>query len=239
MGILVNPVLDTWSALDAGLTRQQINESFAALDDAIGSGGGAGPAGPPGPQGPAGADGAPGPAGPAGPSVVSANAGNAATLGTDSLIFVPLAQPGVTDGSDAAAGDVGEFLVAQQLSSSPVSLPANADTVITTLALSPGDWDVWGSAGFALSLTGGSGLNLQLHAWLNVGGVNQPSVDQLGGQVIVNTNIPSQPQALIPVIAMRVSAAAPTNVALGSTPTFLGGGGAISGYGKIMARRAR
>ena len=45
--------------------------------------------GPAGPAGPAGADGAQGPQGPAGPTAVSTDAGNSATLGSDSLIYVP------------------------------------------------------------------------------------------------------------------------------------------------------
>ena len=59
----------------------------------------AGPQGPEGPEGPSGADstvpgpagpaGATGPTGPPGPTAVSANAGNSATLGSDSLVFVP------------------------------------------------------------------------------------------------------------------------------------------------------
>ena len=48
-----------------------------------------GPQGPQGPQGPAGADGAQGLQGLQGPTAVSTNAGNSATLGTDSLIYVP------------------------------------------------------------------------------------------------------------------------------------------------------
>jgi hypothetical protein len=49
-----------------------------------------GPPGATGATGPAGSTGAQGPTGPAGPSAVSTNAGNTATLGTDSLIYVPL-----------------------------------------------------------------------------------------------------------------------------------------------------
>ena len=54
-----------------------------------------GPQGPPGatgatgPQGPQGPTGSSGSTGPSGPSAVSANAGNTATLGSDSLIYVP------------------------------------------------------------------------------------------------------------------------------------------------------
>lgn len=79
-----------------------------ALESIPGPAGPEGPAGPPGadstvpgpegPQGPAGADGA---AGPPGPTAVSADAGNTATLGSDSLIYVPAGSGGGDGGGDA------------------------------------------------------------------------------------------------------------------------------------------
>jgi collagen triple helix repeat protein len=68
---------------------------------ATGSAGPQGATGAQGPQGVSGATGPQGPVGPAGPSAVSANAGNQATLGTDSLIFVP-APPAVPAASTTA-----------------------------------------------------------------------------------------------------------------------------------------
>jgi hypothetical protein len=127
----------------------------------------------------------------------------------------------------------------QVLSTATVNLPAATDTVVASLALPAGDWDVWSSMGFNFTLTGGSGLNLSLHAWLNPGGTALPSVDQMGGHVQINTNIPNQPSALVPITPMRVSVSASIVVSLGATPTFLGGGGTIGAFGKLMARRRR
>ena len=50
---------------------------------------------------------------------------------------------GVTDGSNAAAGDIGEFLTAN---ASSIALTANIQANIVSLALTAGDWDVWGGA---------------------------------------------------------------------------------------------
>jgi hypothetical protein len=47
---------------------------------------------------------------------------------------------GVTNGSTAGAGYVGQVITANQ--STPVSATAGADTVVTSITLTPGDWDV-------------------------------------------------------------------------------------------------
>jgi hypothetical protein len=54
---------------------------------------------------------------------------------------------GVTDGSDAAAGDIGEYLTA----SGSVALGSGAVTTVATLTLTPGDWDIWGGVTFNIS----------------------------------------------------------------------------------------
>jgi hypothetical protein len=47
---------------------------------------------------------------------------------------------GVTDGSNAAAGYIGEVITAIQ--STPVVVANNTDTVVISISLTPGDWDV-------------------------------------------------------------------------------------------------
>jgi hypothetical protein len=61
---------------------------------------------------------------------------------------VRAASAGVTDGSNAAAGQIGEFLINNTASSSPVN---SVSTVLVGLGLSAGDWDVWGHAGLTNS----------------------------------------------------------------------------------------
>ena len=61
--------------ISGGVTKRTSTQAIANLVPAV-----------EGPAGPAGADGA---QGPPGPTAVSADAGNSATLGTDSLIYVP------------------------------------------------------------------------------------------------------------------------------------------------------
>jgi hypothetical protein len=52
---------------------------------------------------------------------------------------------GVTDGSDAAAGQIGEYLTA---SGSGIGLANNVVTTVATLSLTAGDWDVTGNVNF-------------------------------------------------------------------------------------------
>lgn len=78
----------------------------------------------PGPQGPAGAA---GPAGPAGPNVMP---------------------PGVTDGSNANPGQVGEYL--QATSSAAIGIASGTVQTLAQLSLPAGDWDVEGKANVTL-----------------------------------------------------------------------------------------
>jgi hypothetical protein len=77
------------------------------VDSVPGVPGAAGPPGPTGPTGATGAAGPPGASGPAGPSAVSTDAGNTATLGTDSLIFVPASGGSGGNEVSISAGDPG------------------------------------------------------------------------------------------------------------------------------------
>jgi hypothetical protein len=206
--------------------------------------GATGPQGPPGadstvpgPMGPQGPQGGTGATGPPGPTRISTDAGNTAQLGSDSLTFVPhdatkFPFKGTTTNDAAAAGNVGEYLSAQRLSTAAVTVTTAVDTVITSVSLTAGDWDVWASAGFTLSpnVTG------SWKAWLAVGGTSAPSVDQIGGNAS-GTVSPNPAQAILPITPMRVSIAATTAINLGATVTF--SNGSVTGWGKIMARRRR
>jgi hypothetical protein len=81
---------------------------------------------------------------------------------------VPVAsRTGVTDGSNAAAGEIGEYLAA---ASGSVALTTGVQTNIISLVLTPGDWDLWGE--LRMAATAGS-LNLQGGITATSGGVAQ------------------------------------------------------------------
>ena len=135
---------------------------------------------------------------------------------------------GVTDGSDAAAGQVGELLTA----SSPGAPLANATPLDrVTLPLPPGDWDVAGAAIIVPTLA-----NMTYgQAWLSTA-ANTPtdpgrSAVQSGGAGTLGT------VALV-VGPVRFSSSSSQTVHLGCQANFPGGTTVTAG-GWLRARRMR
>jgi hypothetical protein len=60
---------------------------------------------------------------------------------------------GVTDGSNASPGYIGEYLTATRLSGSPLSVANNTMTAALSLALTAGDWDATAISIYKLSAT--------------------------------------------------------------------------------------
>jgi hypothetical protein len=125
---------------------------------------------------------------PAASSTAPLASANAAAVGTGTTWargdHVHPMRPGVTDGSDAPAGQVGEYLNAQVLSTAPIALVTTVDKGIIALSIPAGDWDVWGAVGFTLT---GNNSNTVLKGWLNItGAATAPSLDQMGGQSAIS-----------------------------------------------------
>lgn len=92
-------------------------------------------------------------------------AGDGSTAGGNPVVA---SKKGVTDGSSAAAGEVGQLL---ESSSSSVSLTAATETNLTSIILSPGSWRLFGTISIvctasaliatqgSLSTTSGSGAS--------------------------------------------------------------------------------
>lgn len=119
-------------------------QGFVGPPGPAGPVGNPGPAGNPGPQGTPGLVGPPGSAGPAGPTAVSHDAGNAATLGSDSLLYVPGSAVGVVSwntrtgavtlqGSDIT-GAGGALLAGPTFTGTPSAPTATAGTNTTQIA---------------------------------------------------------------------------------------------------------
>lgn len=64
---------------------------------------------------------------------------------------------GTTTNNDAAAGSVGEFVTAGVVEGSAVGLSTGITSNVTSISLTAGDWDVWGTIGF----TGGATTTLR------------------------------------------------------------------------------
>lgn len=125
---------------------------------------------------------------------------------------------GVTDGSDAAAGRIGEYLTA---TAGPTPVSNNALANVVSLSLTPGDWDVSGGVVFAA----GAGT----HGYFGVG--------VAGVDVISSATFPTSAfQQAMATTTRRYNVTAPTTVWVVAQTGFTG---TMTATGTIRARRMR
>ena len=153
-------------------------------------------------------------------------------VGVADRLAVLQAKQGVMDGSDAAAGQVGEF-IASDIAGPGIGIGNNVPSDVTSLPLTAGDWDVRGEVWFHL----GSGTTGNCEAGISLASGALPGNPGLGSratQTFVHTANSGQVLALAPC-RMSLSAAATVYlVALCGFTT-----GSTTAYGRIEARRAR
>ena len=125
---------------------------------------------------------------------------------------------GANDGSDAAAGTVGEYMTN---TSGAAGLVDNVVTNLAALNLTAGDWDV---SGYVL-FQAGSGS----HAAFSVG--------IIGTDTILTATFPSTAiTELLPTVVHRVNITVPTTVWVVGAAAFTG---TVTATGTIRARRMR
>lgn len=137
---------------------------------------------------------------------------------------------GVTNASSASAGDVGELISSVILTASAVSVTSTVNKNVTSISLTPGDWDVWGNVTFLFSLPG---FATDVTGWINIVSATPPDASLasfLGGA-------PLNGSVGICVPSYVINVAAPTTVYLSLQATF-SAGTCLSGGG-IYARRRR
>jgi len=160
--------------------------------------------------------------------------GQALVFSSGTQLWTPGApQMGVTDGSNAAAGEVGQYLTAS--SASPISASNVTNVDITSLSLSPGDWNVWGQVQW-----NGSTSNLaNLQGWVNSVSATAPSaaIGTVGFFIFIpgTANAVSTMSFSTGSRVFSISSAA--TVYLGGLAQFSTGTATVSG--QICARRVR
>jgi hypothetical protein len=141
-----------------------------------------------------------------------------------------------TGATDAIAGNIGEYVSSAVLVGAAVALASTTAANVTTIALTPGDWDVAGAVHFAGDVT--TTVN-QLAGGINTTSATLPTgPDALteggfSGAVVFNTSA----DETMPIQPTRLSLAAPATVYLVAKATF-----AVStcvAYGILRARRVR
>ena len=142
------------------------------------------------------------------------------------------ANQGVVDGSDAAAGRVGEFM-SSTVGAPGLAISNNVQANVTSLALSAGDWDVRGEVWFRL----GTGTTGSVEAGISTVSAslpNDPGSGSRATQTFVHQASSGQVLALAPC---RISLAAPATVYLVALCGYTAD--TTSAYGRLEARRVR
>jgi hypothetical protein len=174
-----------------------------------------------------------------GSSVVGCTVGHAQKTGTfaaDSFAVSCGGQHrGTSTNDDAIAGNIGEYVSSTVLLASAVTLTTNTAADVTSISLTPGDWDVWGSVFFApnaaTTITFESG-------WVSLTSATFPTPPNDGAMAAVQDNFGAGTGGYgMPVGMLRVKIAATTTVYLGAYSTFAVN--AQKAYGFIGARRRR
>ncbi|GAB2885949.1 hypothetical protein GCM10027093_21270 [Paraburkholderia jirisanensis] len=157
-------------------------------------------------------------------AIVSDESGSGSLLfGTSPTLNQPVIN-GVTNGSNALAGSVGEYVTA---TGTGVSMSSGVNNTVASIPLSAGDWDVWGNVEFAQ--TGGA-LSTVLVTSISQGSASIASAPNRA----VSQFSTSLPQTVTPPM-QRVSIAGSSTVFLMAVPTFTGG--TLTATGFIAARR--
>ena len=143
---------------------------------------------------------------------------------------------GTTTNDDAATGSVGQLISSVILVGSAVSLTTATASNITSISLTAGDWDVWGSIWTAPS-AGTITTKIQGGIGLTTGAL--PSTPASGASYNVLTGFTSAATEVVvlSVPDTRVSLASTTTIYLVASVAF--SVSTLKGYGNIYARRRR
>mgnify|MGYP001610167264 CR=1 FL=1 len=138
---------------------------------------------------------------------------------------------GTQTNNDAAAGFIGEFVSSVIAAASEVTVADATATNITSIALTAGDWDVWGNV--VLNTLGTA--NVSMYGWTSVTSASLPDSSLRNALNLAPTVLAAGTAIQVPYA--RYSLAAPTTIYLScyqnqsaGTTKFCGG---------IYARRAR
>lgn len=154
-------------------------------------------------------------------------AGDGTTAGGNQIVA---SKKGINDATNAAAGELGEFLSIESGTSTALTAATTAN--VATLTLTPGDWDVGGYVRFLPD----AGITI-------TGFVTGPTMTNAGTPAPINrTYLPISFAAgvgpMLPLGRNRFNVSVSTTIYLTVNATF-GGTGACNVQGALNARRIR
>lgn len=142
---------------------------------------------------------------------------------------------GTTTNNNANAGSVGEFISSTVLVGSAVALTTATPTNVTSILLTAGDWDVWGSVWFNPAGTTQSTTNI---GWISSTSATLPTPPNNGAEHAVTSAITVGAGTYgFPVGMARFSLSGTTTIFLSAYSSFSVSTNAA--YGFIGARRVR
>jgi hypothetical protein len=142
--------------------------------------------------------------------------------------------PGIAGSTAAIAGNVGEIISATVAIGSATSITSGVSGNITSITLTPGDWDVTGSCGY---LPAGTTTTSIIVCGFNTVSATLPLPPGSGGNVVMKNAIGAGLDQLLPVGTVQVQIASTTTVYLVENITFAVSTATV--YGFLRARRVR
>ena len=143
---------------------------------------------------------------------------------------------GTTTNNNAAAGSVGEFVSSVVNNNTPVSLTNGTLANITSISLTAGDWEVWGSVGFIPAATTNitilQGCNNSTSATLQTNTADNSELAYATTGIVTNVQ-----NTMFTVPRLRYSLSGTTTVYLIARAEFTIS--TLGGFGTIYARRIR
>lgn len=140
--------------------------------------------------------------------------------------------PGTATNDSASAGNVGEYISSTLASGSAVTLTTATPLTVTSISLTPGDWDVWGTVSFV-----GNGSTTAYVGAISSTNNGLPTNPAGGAYWQLNLASGATLNQTSPVGMTRVSLSATTTYYLVAASNFTGS--ANTAYGFIGARRVR
>jgi hypothetical protein len=142
-----------------------------------------------------------------------------------------LPKQGVTDGSDAPTGQIGEVI--SSLNATAVTLTSGTTANVASISLTPGDWDVQGEVWILFGAGGGTSA----YAGIGAGSATLPSISLGSSRLQFALSFVANAYAIMPLSPCRVSLSATTTYYLVGQGNFPSG--TTTAIGKLWARRAR
>jgi len=157
-------------------------------------------------------------------------------------MFAPIVSSnlvGTSTNDSAASGVVGELITASLASGSAVSVTTATGKTITSISLTPGDWNIYGVVNFVLSGVTATifqvGPSLTTNTLPSQTGGSGLAVDPLTKLPMLTTALSDT--LVVPINMTNLKITSTTTVYLVAQATF--SVGTLTAYGTINARRAR